>query len=258
MTCRSPARPSSPSPGRMTASPQQNPPGRLQRCPTTPPTSRSLTPSLTSAALCGPATCAWPWTCRSWPRTPRTSAPSSSAWSAAASSPRPNPGCSPSHAHSPARGPPARTPNPTQTTKRTSTRETSSEIASCEQTQVRARSQRAGHAERAHRRPTLGLLLPCTTLSGVIRCRAGPSALGSPAASAAGPAIPRGPDDAFTGLTGFLQITASKRSGSSVMLEATPPGAITRSASARRGPAPEGSSPPGQQPVQLIAARPAS
>ena len=106
-----------------------NRPGRLQRCPPTPPTSRSLTPSLTCAVPCGPATCAWPWTCRSRPRTPRTSAPSSSAWSATASSPRLNPGCSLSHAHSPARGPPARTPNPAQTTKRTSTRETSSQTS---------------------------------------------------------------------------------------------------------------------------------
>jgi hypothetical protein len=63
----------------------------------------------------------------------------------------------------------------------------------------------------------------CTPLSGVIRYRAAPSAPGSPAASAAGPAIPRGLNDAFTGLTGFLQVMISKRSGSSVMLEVTAP-----------------------------------
>jgi hypothetical protein len=70
-----------------------------------------------SAALCGPATCAWRWTCRSRQRTPRTSAPSSSGWPAAASLPKPSPDCSSSHAHSPARGPPTRTPIPAQTTK---------------------------------------------------------------------------------------------------------------------------------------------
>ena len=56
--------------------PPQSQPSRLPRSPITPPTSRSSPPSPTSAVRSGPATCAWPWTCRSCPRTPRTSAPS--------------------------------------------------------------------------------------------------------------------------------------------------------------------------------------
>ena len=125
-TSGSPARPCSPSPARTIASPQRNPPHRVPCCPGTPPTSRSWTPSPTSGGHSGPATSASPWTCPSPPRTPRASAPSSRSWSAAESSPRPNPACSPSHAHNPACGPATSTPNPTPTTKRTSPLETSS------------------------------------------------------------------------------------------------------------------------------------
>ena len=56
--------------GQPAAEPGRPPPA----LPITPLTSRFLLPSPTSAAPCGPATCARRWTCRSWPRTPRTSA----------------------------------------------------------------------------------------------------------------------------------------------------------------------------------------